>query len=350
MILDRYLIREIVLSSVLVAVALVGIFLGYSLTRFLTDAAGGLLKAVEVAHLTVYKGVIALEVLLPLALYFGLIVGLGRLDANAETAAMRAAGLSRRRLHRPLVVLSVLLAACVALLSTSVRPWAYDAMYALRAEAESSSELARIKPGRFYLFAEEERAVYVQAIERADGGLERVFIRTRADDATEVISARSGTLHAHETPDRHRLDLDEASVYKSVRDGLDVHAWFGRLTLYLAAERDVVRDYRAKSAATLALVDSTSARDRAELQWRLSTPVSTLLLALVALQLTATGPREGRYARLPAALAIYAVYYNLLGLGRSWVENGTTATLWWAPLVLGGGLALASVRRRRRPA
>jgi hypothetical protein len=63
------------------------VFLAYSLTRFLTDAAGGLLRADEVALLTLYKSIIALEVLLPLALYFGLIVGFSRLNSHAELTA-----------------------------------------------------------------------------------------------------------------------------------------------------------------------------------------------------------------------------------------------------------------------
>lgn len=350
MILDRYLVREIALSSLLVALGLVAIFLGYSLTRFLTDAAGGLLKAGEVAHLTVYKGVIALEVLLPLALYFGLIVGFGRLNSGAEIVAMRAGGLSRRRMQRPLVLLSLLLAAGVALLSTTVRPWAYEAIYALLAEAEAASELARIKPGRFYLFEGTERSVYVEAIGRDGANLEGVFIRTRANDATEVISANSGVLHAHDQPRHHRLDLSEASIYKSVADGLDVYAYFDRLTLYLAAEREIVRDYRSKAEPTTALMNSAAMTDRAEFQWRLSTPVSTLLLALVALRFTDSAPREGKYARIPVALAVYAVYYNLLGLGRTWVEHGTVGTIWWVPALLAGGLALVAAHPRTKSA
>ena len=42
MVLDRYLLRKIGASFAAVAAALTVVFLAYSLTRFLTDAAGGL--------------------------------------------------------------------------------------------------------------------------------------------------------------------------------------------------------------------------------------------------------------------------------------------------------------------
>jgi len=72
----------------------------------------------------------------------------------------------------------------------------------------------------------------------------------------------------------------------------------------------------------------------AEFQWRLSTPLSALLLALLAIPLSRSKPRQGRYARMLAALVIYAVYFNLMDVGRTWVEMGTRQNIWWVPGLL----------------
>ncbi len=338
MLLDRYLVREISVSSLAVAVVLTVIFLAYSLTRFLTEAAGGLIKATEVAHLTFYKSIIALEVLLPLALFFGLIVGCGRLNTYAELTAMQAAGLGRARLHRPLLLCGVLLAALVAGLSFSVRPWAYQAMFALKAQADASSDLDRIKAQRFYLYDDEQRAVYIETLAEGGRKLGGIFIRERNAGDIEVISAPSGRLEPYVTPDRHRLVLDEASVYRSSAGNSDFYGSFGTLTLSINAGRAIETEYRTKSASTAALFAATDANDRAELQWRLSTPVSTLLLAMTALSLTDLRPRQSRYTQVPLALAIYALYYNLLALARTWVEQDVVSTLWWVPALLASAL------------
>jgi len=65
-----------------------------------------------------------------------------------------------------------------------------------------------------------------------------------------------------------------------------------------------------------------------------------LLLALLAIPLSRSRPRQGRYARILGAMIIYAVYFNLLDVSRTWVEQGTASTIWWAPGALAALVAL----------
>ena len=87
---------------------------------------------------------------------------------------------------------------------------------------------------------------------------------------------------------------------------------------------------------TVELFGSPDPNERAELQWRLSTPVSTLLLALLAIPLSRSKPRAGRYGKLLLALGLYVLYFNLLGMARTWVEQQTLASIWWVPGLLAG--------------
>ena len=210
MLLDRYLIREIGASFAAVAIILTVIFLAYSLTRFLADAAGGLLSAPEVARLTAYKSAIALEVLLPLAFYFGVIGGCGRLNQHNELIVLRACGVTKARRDRPLLLLGLLLAAVVAALSVNVRPWAYGAMFQLKDTAAASTELDRIKPQRFYLYEDRDRTVYVERSTDRGRALRGIFIRTRQADGLELITAPRGELAAFVSAERHRLVLHAA--------------------------------------------------------------------------------------------------------------------------------------------
>lgn len=339
--------REIGASTATVAIILTTIFLAYSLARFLTDAASGLLGTAEVMQLTAYKAVIALEVLLPLAFYFGIIVGCGRLNLHNELVVMRACGLPGARLRRPLLMLGLLLATIVAALSLEARPWAYGQLFALKDQAESGSELNRIKAQRFYLYEDDARTVYIEHIGHDGKELRGVFIRTRGADGIELITAPHGELAAFATPTTHRLVLRDASVFLAANAPPDFLGRFDDLTLSLDAARPVDHEYRTKSAATLQLLGSAAADDRAELQWRLSTPLSTLLLAACALLMVDQRPRESRFARLPLAIAIYAIYYNLLGVNRTWVEQQVVSGLWWAPVLLASGLGVALLWRSR---
>jgi lipopolysaccharide export system permease protein len=73
-----------------------------------------------------------------------------------------------------------------------------------------------------------------------------------------------------------------------------------------------------------------------ELQWRISIPLSTFLLGLLAVPLSQVRPRQGRYAMLLPALLVYVVYMNLLFAGRNLIEQKLVPTyvgMWWVHLL-----------------
>jgi lipopolysaccharide export system permease protein len=149
----------------------------------------------------------------------------------------------------------------------------------------------------------------------------------------------------------HSLELTDARVFKKVQNGTDFSALFGKFTILLAAENPKTPGYKVKSASTNSLRHSSDPIDRAEFQWRLSTPISTLLLTLAAIPLSRSRPRQGRYAKMMLALGIYAIYFNLLDVSRSWVEQGSSSNIWWVPgllLLLVTGLYLPAILKGRR--
>lgn len=335
MIIDRYLRHEISVPFLAVNAVLYSIFLTFSLTRFLIDANAGLLHPSEVIQLTFLKSLISLEMLLPLSLYLAVMIGLGRLYSDSEIYAMRASGISEMRLLRPIFGFALLLAVLIALFSVFVRPWAYAQSFRIKAQAEASAAVDRIHPARFYTFGDAGRTVFINGISNGGTELEEVFIRTRKKGDLQVITAGSGHMELDARPGYHRLILKNANVYKNVTDGPDVSAELGSFSLWIPVAAAGPVGYKTKSTSTFALRDSGSTKDLAEFQWRMSTPLSALLLALLAIPLSRSQPRQGRYARMLVAIVIYAVYFNLLDVGRTWVELGTSSGIWWVPALLG---------------
>jgi len=329
------------------------IFVGYSLSRFLHQADAGLLNTAEVVTLTLLKVLIALEVLLPIGLFFGLMLGLGKLHNDSEIVAMHAGGISESRMVRPIVALAIPLCVIIACLSIYIRPWAYTQTYEMLAVAEASSDIERIKPGQFYLTRNEapeptpdweepdkpsDRAIFIERIS-PDQALDHVFIRTRSGDELQIIAARSGLLKDQPGADYQALELDNARIYKRVDDGPNLFAELGHFTMRIENELPEPPAYKSKSIASATLANSDNPKDQAEYQWRISNPVTTMLLALLAIPLSRSKPRHGRYAKLLLAFLIYAAYYNLIGISRTWVEQQTATTIWWAPSLLAAVVA-----------
>lgn len=350
MIIDRYLIKEVLQPLLAICTALVIIFITYSLSRFLVQADAGMLQAHEVARLTALKSLISLDVLLPLSLFLAVMTGLGRLYTDSEIYAMRAGGISETRLLRPIMQLTLVVAVLVVLLSTWIRPWAYAKSYQIKAAAEASAETGRIRESRFYTFNESNRTVFIEHIAENGSDLKGIFIRTRKGNDLQLITASSGIFNYFEKPAHHSLVLNNAQVFKKVKNGTDFSAKFAEFTLWLPVQTPQDPGYKVKSASTASLQASKASQDQAEFQWRMSTPLSALLLALAAIPLSRSRPRQGRYARMLLALGIYAIYFNLLDVSRSWVEQGTISTIWWVPGLLAlvvAGLYFPVLRKKQ---
>ena len=161
--------------------------------------------------------------------------------------------------------------------------------------------------------------------------LQGVFVRQRDKNGLQVVSSATGRFEPFATEDYHKIILTDAHVYKKVDDGPNVMGQFKSLTLFLGTTDPRLVGYKVKAQSTLALRDANNPIDRAEFQWRLSTSVSTLLLALAAVPLSRSLPRRGRYAKTMMALLVYALYLNFLMLAKTWVEQDRISTIWWVP-------------------
>ena len=87
--------------------------------------------------------------------------------------------------------------------------------------------------------------------------------------------------------------------------------------------------------------------DQAELQWRKSRGLSTLILALLAIPLSRTAPRRGRFATLLPVTAVFALVFYAGDICKSLVGNGTlplTPGLWLVPLLMGAALIALIMR------
>ena len=305
------------------------------MTRFLDQAADGLLLTSEVVQLTLLKSLIAQEVLWPVSLFVALVIALGRLYSDWEMTALRSFGFAEYRTILPVLFLAVLMAVMVGIFSLIGRPWAYNNLYELQANAEVTSEIDRIKAGRFYVYNENNRVVFIESIDPETNELEGLFVRTIDRKNIETISAPTGEIREHVTEDRHELILSNAQVVRSSEEDNNIIGLFDSFKIRVPISVVKPTSYQPKAEQSMVLRNSLDAQDQAEYQWRLSTPVSTMLLALLAVPLGRSKPRQGRFGRLTLAIAIYAVYFNLLGIGRSWVEQGAADSMWWVSMIFG---------------
>jgi lipopolysaccharide export system permease protein len=92
-----------------------------------------------------------------------------------------------------------------------------------------------------------------------------------------------------------------------------------------------VKQTPKEARSSLDLFDAYDSKSAAELQWRLSMPVSLVVLGVLGAVLARTTPRKGRFGQLFNAVLFYVVYSNFMGIVRELVSDGeipSTLGIW----------------------
>jgi len=344
LILERYIIREILAPLAAIGLVLITIFSGYSATRFLNDAVNGLLSGQTVAALVLLKIVIALEILLPVTLYLAIVLALSRLYADSEVMAMEASGIGPGRIIKAVFCLALPLALLVGALSHYARPWAYERLYALEAGAREEFDFAKVEAGRFYELGE-DLVFFAEKLDQDRKQARNVHVWKLKADGREVTFAETARQEGGSGLEPKTIIFQNGHHYiLNDKTNQDRTLFFTRTVLKLAGGAEA-GEYRCKSAPSAILAGSAAPEEIAEFQWRLSTGPATILLALLAIPLSRTAPRRSRYGKATAAIVLFFLYYNLSLIAKTWVEKQVVPPvpgLWWVIFLL-GALVLALV-------
>lgn len=363
MILNRYLLREILTPLAAVLAVLAILFTSFGAAEFLSNAVNGLLPTDMIVQLVGLRTLIALEMLIPISLYLAVIMAFGRMYSDSELTAMFAGGLSPLGVTGLVLALSLATALVVAGLSLVARPWAYQRSHELSDRAAASLNTSDMAEGTFYVGSNGDRTIFIERRAGTHAPGRNVFVQLRLRGVTRVIYAASVEQTGQEGSSGgsggSQLHFTDAHVYDIALDGgADLVMNVKDLIVQLAQPEVRPPGYSSVAASTAFLASSGSAPDIAEFQWRLSTFCSTLLLGMLGVPLSRARPREQKYARIGIAILIYGGYYLLYESARTWVQNGVVPAfpgLWWVPALLAAvwagallGPELARILRRAR--
>ncbi len=344
MIISRYVTREIARPLFIGSVLLAIVFAGYRSAANLSDAASGLLQPDVALKLILLETLVAFEVLLPTALYLSVIVGLGRLHSDSEMTALQATGVSEATVLAIVLRFSIAVALVVATLSIFVRPWAYQTSHQLEARSIAETDITSLHAERFYPLPPTQNVLFAEAIDGKQHHMRKVFVQGDQGDHSMVIYAQEAYQLPSKEGSKKSMKFVDGHAYDLGRyDARDRLLTFRSLTIFLKENPKIDVQKNRKAESTAALFGSTKPKDIAELQWRLSTPVATILLALLGVPLSRTSPRQRRHSGILIAILIYALFFNLTGVAQTWVEQGRIGKipgLWWAYTIPAGLLLL----------
>lgn len=380
--LDRYIFKSVFFTCLAAVGMFAFIVVVPNIARdLLGHALAGQLPAVTLGKLILLLVPVATVYALPMGILTGVLLTLGRLSADSEITAMRAAGISISRAARSVVFLGVLGVAVALYFNFEAMPRARVEYERTLASAVRSNPLSFIVPKTFI----RDFPGYVVYVNDKEGGLLRDFWLWELDRerrVVRVIRAESGQFDYDDTRNEFILTLSHAQVETRSEENpenlteaqlvaafgqwgpihLSLDRFFGRTSTVRIKQAWLTRDQldaeRARLAALPTPADPAEARkatqDRLKLEIvyhdKFNTALAVLSFALIGVPLGIKVSRRETSANFGVAVGLTLAYYlaTLLIKALDRYPEYRPDLLLWLPNLIFIGFSLWLMSRLER--
>ena len=306
-------------------------------------------RLVQIADLVITKGVDLgsivnlmaamllpfLAIALPLSFLMGSMLGIGRLCADNETVAMRAAGIGLTSIGRPLLLIALVFSLLTAVVAYWGAPWGKKAFKATLVEIARGKASVSLQKQQFIKqFA--NLVLYSDHLDERSGEMSGVFIveakpgqgqlliiadrgRLISDPQSQTLTLQlqDGTIHRKAAEDDRNAYQVIRFTHYEIRPDLGTSASAPRFALRTSPNEMGMSELWAAAAGE----GDKALAARAELHNRLSTPLAPLLFALFILPCAMQNQRSGRSGAFVTGLLIYLGYFLATSLADKATAN-----------------------------
>ncbi len=359
-ILWRYLLRDVFLHALLGLTVIVLVLLVQNTLRFLErlfDSGVGGPELLQLGQIILAN---ILPYALPTSLLFGVLTSFGRMSADGEIIAMRAAGLSVYRLLPPVLLLGVAATACTSWLVLEIEPRSQATLKILLRQVGQLERIVR--PGSFVTLG--EQTVYVGATGDSACPLRGILIGDFSNERrARYVAARCGSIEDDEESSSIAFVLTQGSIhfgesesdrYRRIRfaDGrtqIDLERYLNpgrRAREHTIGElRQLDARFRAGESPELRGSEG-HVHVRLQMHRRFAFALASIAFVLLAVPLGIQPLRTGRSWGALTAIGVMASYWLGLTICERVAEAGVLPPLIvWMPNALVIGLAVLLLRR-----
>ena len=322
----RYLFKEVNSSFMAVALIVLLIFISSRFIKYLARAANGGISSDILLWIMFYRLPGFVEVILPLALFIGVMLACGRLYVDSEMIVLQACGVSKTQLlvyiQGPALLVSVILMAFTCWLT----PLGWQKYHQLWNNPENFNGISTLVEGSFKSIGNDKTVIYTGSLNKDKTQLGDVFILRHLGEQegnqVSIIRAKQALVLNHSAQERY-IELLEGSEYTGLpgqkKYAVSALSRYGQL-VQIAEQKDSAVDV-VDARTTQSLWNSNTPKERAMLQWRLALPWMVPIVAIFALALSETNHRRGRYTKILPGIVLYMIYFGLLISIRSSIEK-----------------------------
>jgi lipopolysaccharide export system permease protein len=334
MIFQRALQRELASAAGATFTVLFTVIVTWTLITILGKAAGGKVSSSDVIALIAFAALNYLPTILILTSFISVLMVVTRSYRDSEMVVWFASGLSLTRWIRPVLAFGLPIVLLTGLLSFYATPWAKQKSSEYAERFQKREDLQQVSPGQFRESASANRIFFVEGVTGQTSVVHNVFVNTVDEKGTAIVVAKEGVISNTPEGDRY-LVLKNGRRYQGTPGSADFQTMeFERYSMRVASKAQELDSEQGVDAMPSAeLFKGTGPIIHGEILWRVSLPITCLILTLLAIPLGFVNPRAGSSANLIVALLIFFSYNNLVKVFEASVRQGRLNFAWsWWPL------------------
>ncbi len=338
---DRYLLRELALPFASAIAAFVMMNIVNLLYIFASLIVQSHVAVSVVLKLLFYNLPAIMVITFPVAYMFSVLYVTGRMARDSEITALRACGVSFRRLATPLILGSVLVSWAGFWTNDRVVPWANHQVVQL-IQTMMLRESKPVYKDNVFFRGKGNEYFYVREIDERTNELFDVIVFNRSGQIPVVLTAPTGTWLGQDwvlnNGVEHRYDTGENFVQaevpfqtETVRVDQEAKTYYtqGNLSPQEQTSAELYRHIQDLKKAGM-----NTSSDEVDYHLKFSLPLAATVVALLAAPLGLKFGRFGIFIAVAITIALVAIYYVIMSIARSmgnagllepfyaaWIEN-----------------------------
>ena len=329
-IISRYLLKSLVVFFLAIFFIIGLIVFGNQFVLTVQESVEHGIPIQELMPIVGFNMLRDLPIILSLSFFLSIIISISQFYKNSEAVVMNSFGMGDKsfiHLIQPVVVFLFLL---VFALTIYAVPWAKQQKSFAEDETVNASEFSFISEGKFESFKNGEIVFYAsessQIDEAGEQNMEEIFIYVSNETAPIVVLASEATKYTNSDNESIYLRLKGGVRYEGLPGDKNVNILdFDRYDLEIVSgevQKTLSNFSEIEEKTSIDLLMEGGNLANAEMQWRLSQPISILILSFIGVLLAKTSPRTGKGVNLLFGIIIFMLYNNGLLVAKNSIESG----------------------------
>ena len=328
MLYKKKLNKELFYTAIATILILAGVVVAQRIVYVFRLAAKGIIPNDTIDTILVFNLLKHLPLLLSITLFLTILMALSRWYKDSEMIIWLSSGLSLSKLVKPIIYFSIPTILLIGFLSLIVSPWAVQKVEEYKNGLKTRDEFSAISPGIFKESKSDNRILYVEGFSELGNTVNNVFIQSYQNGKLGVMVSNKGKRITNEKGENYIVLLD-GKRYEGGRETEEfTTVKFKEYGILI--EKDIpslsaasARVSKMEAKKTIELIGNLSNKKfQAEFLWRLSLPISTFILIIIAIPLSFNNPRSGRSMNIIAAILIFVIYNNAISISNSLIATG----------------------------